>query len=103
MQLFWHQIPCNLSMLGPIFYFWNKTTNTLQHPYGIISPTLFELATIVGLWPTRQVIHFDLVPDYVKAYNFNNFELAYSAFIWNNMGSPSTPVSDDKHVAFLSY
>ena len=50
-----------------------------------------------------QVIHFDLVPDYVKAYNFNNYELAYSAFIWNNMGSPSTPVLDDKNVAFVSY
>lgn len=74
MQLFCHQIPCNLFMLGPIFYIWNKTTNILQLPYGMITPTLFELATITGLQPTRKAIHFDLEPEYVKAYNFNDSE-----------------------------
>ena len=90
-------------MLGPVFYFWNKTTNTLQLSYGMISPTLFELAAITDLWPTGKIIHFDLVPDYVKAYNFDDSELSYSAFIRNNMGPPSTIISDDEHVAFLLY
>ena len=44
----------NPSMLGPIFYFWNKTTNTLKLPYGMISPTLFELAAIAGLLTYRE-------------------------------------------------
>ena len=98
MQLFRHQIPCNHSILGPIFYFWIKTTNTLQLPCGMISPTLFKLAAIAGLWPTRTTIHFDLELDYVKAYNFDNSELASLAFIQNNIGNPSTPIYDNEHV-----
>ena len=39
----------------------------------------------------------------MKAYNFDDSEPAYSAFIQNNMGYPLTPISDDEHVAFLSY
>lgn len=69
MQLFRHQISFNPSMLRPIFYYWNKTTNTLQLPYGMISPTLFELAAVTSLRPSGKTIHFDLVPDYMKAYN----------------------------------
>ena len=64
-------------MLGSIFYFWNKTTKTLQLPYGMISPTLFELAAIQGLWPTGKIIHFDLTPDYMKAYDLDDSEPSY--------------------------
>ena len=66
----------------------------------MISPTLFELAAITGLRPIGKTIHFNLTLDYVKAYNFNDFEPSYSAFIRNNIGPPSTPVSDVEHVAF---
>ena len=90
-------------MLGPFFYFWNKTTNTFQLPYGMITPILFELAAITGLRPTGKLIHFNLVLDYVKAYNLDDSEASYSTFIRNNMGSLSTPMSDAEHVAFLSY
>ena len=69
----------------------------------MIAPTLFELSAITGLRPTGKLIHFDLAPDYVKAYPLDDSEASYTAFICNNMGSPSTPVSDAEHVAFLSY
>ena len=69
----------------------------------MITPTLFELVAITGLQPIGKLIHFDSVPDYVKAYNLEDSEASYSAFIRNNMGSPLTPVSDAEHVAFLSY
>ena len=69
----------------------------------MISPTLFELAAITGLQPIGKVIHLDLVLDFVKAYNVADSETSYSAFIRNNIGPSSSPVSDDEHVAFLSY
>ena len=83
-------------MLGLIFYFLNNTTNTLQLPYDMISPT-------AGLQPIGKIIHFDLALDYVKEYNFDDSEPAYYAFIWHNIGASSTPVFDDEDVAFLSY
>ena len=69
----------------------------------MVSPTLFELAAIIGLRPIGKTIHFDLALDYLKSYNFDDSEPSYSVFIRNNMGSPSTPVFDTEHVAFLSY
>ena len=90
-------------MLGPIFNFWNKTTNTFLLPYDMISPTLFELAAIASLRLIGATIHFDLELDYVKSYNFNDTKPVYSAFIQNNMSAPLTPVFDDEHVAFHSY
>lgn len=69
----------------------------------MIYPTFFVLATITGLWPIGKIVHFDLIPDYVKANNFDDFEPPYSTCLHNKMGSPSTPISDDEHVAFLSY
>ena len=90
-------------MLGPIFYFWNKTTNTLQVPYRMISPTLFEFAAITGLRPIGEIIHFELSLDYIKAYNFNDSKPSYTTFICNNMGSPSTSASNVEHVGFVSY
>ena len=102
-QLFHHPLSFNPSMLGPFFYFRNKTTNTFQLPYGMITPTLLELAAITDLRPTGKLIHFNPVLDYVKAYNLDDSEASYSAVIHNNMGSPSTTVSDAEHVAFLSY
>ena len=55
----------------------------------MISPTLFELAAITGLQPIGKVIHLDVADS----------ETSYSAFIRNNMGPSSSPVSDDEHVA----
>ena len=92
MQLSWHQI-----------YFWSKTTNTLQLPYGMISPTLFELAATTSVRPIGKIIHFDLIPNYVKAYNFNDSKPSYSAFILNNIRPPSITVFDAEHMVFLSY
>ena len=102
MQLFRHTIPYNPAMLGPDFYFWNRTTNTIQLHYGMISSTLFELVAIIGLHPIGEIIPFDRHPEYVKEYSFKDSEPAYSTLIRNNMGAPSTSIFDDEHVAFFS-
>ena len=69
----------------------------------MISPTLFKLTTVAGLRLTRRTIYFDLELEYVKEYNFDDSKPTYSTFIRNNMAASLTLVSDDEHVAFLSY
>lgn len=44
----------NLCMLLASLYFWEGSTNTFQLPCGILTPTLFDVATITGLSPLEE-------------------------------------------------
>lgn len=41
-------------MLVALLYFWENTTNTFQLSCGMLTPTLFDIATINGLRPTGK-------------------------------------------------
>ena len=88
-------------MLGASFYFWNRTTNTLQIPYGIVGLTLFEVAAITRLRPTGKVIVPNMSPTH--QYRVKMLQTAYFVYIKNNMGMSSSTISDHKHAAFLLY
>ena len=88
-------------MLGAAFYFWNRTTNSFQIPYGMIGLTLFEVAAITGLDPTGENILSNI--SLTHKYRINMLQTAYSAYIKNNTGMPNSDVSDNEHVAFLFY
>ena len=83
------------------FYFWNRTTNTFQIPYGMVGPTLIEVTAITGLRSTGEVIVSNMSP--IKKYRVNMSQTAYSACIKNNMGMLGSVVSNHEHVAFLLY
>ena len=100
-QLSRHPIKLNPAMIGASLYFWNRTTNTLQIPYGMVGPTLFEVAAITGLRPTGEVILSNMSS--AHKYRVNMSQTAYSAYIKNNMGMPGSAISDHEHVAFLLY
>lgn len=42
------------AMLIVSLYFWDTTHNTFHLPYGMMTPTLFDVAAITGLWPTGE-------------------------------------------------
>ena len=100
-QLSWHPIQLNPTMLGASFYFWNRTTNTLEIPYGMVGPTLFEVAAITGLHLTGKVIMSNMSPTH--QYRVNMSQTAYFAYIKNNMGMLGSAVSNHEHVTFLLY
>ena len=98
-QLSRREIPYNYPMLFASFFFWNHTSSSFQFPFGMASPTLFDLAAITGLSPLGVQYHPNLEIGTIEPKDLS--KLTYSQFLANN--KETGEVSNEEHIAFLSY
>lgn len=95
-----HEIPVNVDIL---FGFWNTYINSSVFPFGMMSPTLLDVAAI-----TRLPLHGDEVRAFSEAvepmagFKWSKPHCYYSNFITANSNSTGE-VTDLEHHAFLLY
>lgn len=94
------EISLNLNILFPLIGFWSTSLNTFVFPWGMLTPTLLDVAAILGLPAGGKEVH--------AGSNFSTKNLAYesdSAFIyllnWNF--KTSGDVTDAENKTFLMY
>lgn len=91
-----HRInPC---MLLASMYFWEGSANTFQLPCGMLTPTLFDMASITGLSPLGET--FDPTLSTKNTFSFNHANL--QNYIEYHHDQYSAKVSDEEHIAFLT-
>lgn len=90
----------NASMLVSSLYFWDNTHYTLHLPFGMIPPTLFDLAAITGLKPIEHT--YDSEIDSEDTIAFSTSRAVYSTHITHYHDKDTDTVSDVKHIAFLA-
>ncbi|QHO07710.1 uncharacterized protein DS421_14g466130 [Arachis hypogaea] len=89
--------------MGGALYFWDETSHTFHTQYGMITPTLLDVAAITGLPPLREKILTTTKSTTGVKYAIDISSTTYQSFILNNRGQDEAPVSDDEHIAFLFY
>lgn len=87
--------PC---MLLASLYFWEGSTNTFQLPCGMLTPTLFDEAAIIGLSPLGEV--FDPTLSTENTFTFSRASL--HNYIEDHYNKDSVEVSDEEHISFLT-
>lgn len=85
-------------MLLASLYFWENSTNTFQLPYGMLTPTLFDVAPITGLSPLGEV--FEPILSTENTFLFGRACLLN--YIEDHHNKDSVEVSDKEHIAFLT-
>ena len=88
------------NMLLASLYFWDSTYNTFHLPCGMVTPTLFDAAAIVGLRPNG--IDFDPTNLNEDSIAFDASFAPYSLFMSHYHDKDTTEVSDVEHIAFLT-
>lgn len=88
------------SMLVSSLYFWDNTHYTFHLPCGMVTPTLFDLAVIIGLKPTGHT--YDPEIESEDTIVFSTSKAAYSTHIAHYHNKDTDTVSDVKHIAFLA-
>lgn len=87
-------------MLVSSLYFWDNTHYTFHLPYGMITPTLFDMVAIIGLKPTGHT--YDLDVDSMDTIDFSTTREAYSTHIAHYHDKDTETVSDMEHIAFMA-
>lgn len=72
----------NPTMLLVATWFWESTTNTPHLPCGMLTPTLFDLATIVGLRPIREAYKLSRPCFWFLRQEFWYFYSGSPRFVW---------------------
>lgn len=90
----------NQNMLLVELHFWEGSTNTFQHCYRMLTPTLFDVVAITSVQPTGEV--FDPFVDTKNIIQFNLKRASLTNFIADHYDEPTIEVSNKEHVAFLS-
>ncbi|XLU35483.1 hypothetical protein S245_071549, partial [Arachis hypogaea] len=93
----------NSGLMGGALYFWDETSHTFHTPYGMITPTLLDVAAITGLSPLGEEILTTTRSTTGVKYSIDLSSTTYQSFILNNRGRDGEPVSDNEHIAFLLY
>ncbi|RYR55187.1 hypothetical protein Ahy_A06g030436 [Arachis hypogaea] len=89
--------------MGGALYFWDETYHTFHTLYGMITPTLLDVAAITGLPPLGEEILTTTQSTTGAKYAIDISSTTYQSFIFNNRGRDGEPVSDNEHMAFLIY
>lgn len=87
--------PC---MLLVSLYFWEGSTNTFQLPYGMLTPTLFDMTVITGLSPLGET--FDLTLSTENTFTFDRASL--QNHIEDHHNKNIVEVYDEEHITFLT-
>jgi len=87
-------------MLLAALHFWDSSANSLHLKCGMLTPTLLDVSAITRLKPTGE--NFD--PSKGKSsVNFDFIKAACDPYINNHHKPHDETVSDDEHIAFLTY
>jgi len=98
-----------LSRQGPRYYkemliaalhFWNISTSSLHLKCGMLTPTLLDVVAITCLKPSGQTFDPERY-DTEMSFDFNKF--AYGIFIKDHHDTENAEVTNEEHVAFLTY
>ncbi|QHO38073.1 uncharacterized protein DS421_4g117190 [Arachis hypogaea] len=89
--------------MGGALYFWDETSHTFYTPYGMITPTLLDVAAITGIPPSREKILTISKSITGVKYAIDISFTTYQSFILNNRGQDEAPISNNEHIAFLLY
>lgn len=87
--------PC---MLLVSLYFWEGSANTFQLLYGMLTPTLLDVAAITNLSPLGET--FDPTLSIVNTFMFGRASLLN--YIEDHHNKDSVEVSDKEHIPFLT-
>lgn len=88
------------TLLVSSLYFWDSTHYTFHLPYGMITPTLFDISVITRLKLTGNTYDPDVESD--DPITFSTSRAAYSTHIAHYHDKDTdTTVSDIDHIAFL--
>ncbi|KAI5397964.1 hypothetical protein KIW84_063684 [Lathyrus oleraceus] len=90
----------NQNMLLVALHFWEVLMDTFQLRYGMLTPTIFLVASITGLRPTGEV--FDPFVDIDDIIGFNSKRASFTNIITDHFDEATTEVSDEDNVTFLS-
>ena len=97
------EIPPHFGQLYSFLNFWNTSANAFYLPFGMMSPTLHDMAIITDLLVDGDKVSFlhdalgmDL------GFQINKKNSAYSTFI-NAFNRGNGPVGETKHKAFLLF
>ncbi|KAH1206259.1 hypothetical protein GmHk_16G046769 [Glycine max] len=86
-------------MLIAAMHFFESSTNTFQFKCGMMTPTLLDVAALIGLRPSGETYDPTNSSDNIKlVYKENTF----SKYIAEHKGPVEEEVSDEEHVAFLT-
>lgn len=88
------------TMLITSLYFWDNTHNTFHFPCGILTPTLFDIASIIGLRPIIE--NFNPIFMTEESIGFDGNRATFTNYILDHHNQDTDEVSDEKHIAFLS-
>ncbi|RYR03375.1 hypothetical protein Ahy_B06g082286 [Arachis hypogaea] len=102
-QLSKNSYTVNSGLMGGALYFWNETSHNFYIPYGMITPTLLDVAAITDLPPLGGKILTTTKSTTGVKYAIDISSTTYQSFILNNRGQDEAPVSDNEHIAFLLY
>lgn len=97
-QISRHAHMVNPCMLLSSLYFWEGSTNTFQLPSGMLTPTLFDVASITGLSPLGEIFN----PTHSNETKFSFKRPSLKLYIADHHVKYSDEVSDEEHIAFLT-
>jgi hypothetical protein len=86
-------------MLIVVLHFFEGSTNTFQFECGMMTPTLFDVAAIIGLSPVGDTYDPTRASQNIS---FTSKEHTFSKYILENHIKDQEEVSDVEHVAFLT-
>lgn len=87
--------PC---LLLASLQFWEALTNTFKLPLGMLTPTLFDVAAIIGLSPLGDT--FDPTAELRHSFDFDR--PGFQNYMEDHFDRESDDVSDQEHIAFLT-
>lgn len=88
----------NRTMLLGSTFFLEGSNNTFQFPYGILTPTLFDVAAITRLNPLGETF----TPTIDTNHEFFSERFIFKKFIINHHDKKNEELSDQEHIAFLT-
>lgn len=90
----------NQNMLISSLYFWDSTHNTFHFPCRMLTPTLFDIASIIGFQPTGEI--FDPSDMNGNTINFDTNRATFTHYISDHHNTENDEVSDEEHIVFLA-
>lgn len=88
-------------MLVASLYYWESTTNTFQLPCGMLTPTLFDVAAIIGLQPVDNNFNPNEKSDKDNI-DFDNNYAGFSRYIETYHVTGTTEVTSEEHITFIA-
>lgn len=81
-------------------YFWEGSTNSFHFPFGMLTPTLFDVVEITGLRPTGDSFKPTTADESVI--QFDKEAASFTKYIECFHKKQVSSVSDEEHIAFLA-